>query len=576
MSVENIFPNAEQFDTSNTQLQRIAAALEKLAASAEVDGVLDAAVQAALDGTNTTSAFMAWAPKARKTCADDWELLSRWAAILQKWCGDTTFTLRSYDASVSGDSTMTPMDDLAKMTAAAQLCTEATDPVANWADEHPMGGWYIRANARIGADGEPVVFAIEGLDASFDVSGDLAPVQVFSLALWKREWGDGAYNYKSWRANRAADYVPYPGDVAVDGTKRPMTWHPAYPGGLDSSGALTSGSGLPPLLYTSASNGLTLARSGGAYEGLWSDCDTIWALDMWQLRHWNLENSGVAEGCTSYSLQYTVAMAESGVRRVLLTPAQSANLLAGSCVIVGDQGENTSIDRGYAYMRSIADRVRIASIESVEIDGTVYAAVNLDVADAFDTTETTVISTMPWYSGTTDKLPGHKDGAYYSLTVAKAPIRIMGVELMHGAYDIGLDPLYQVTANEDGATFDYAIYECRDSEKLAGSLPANHTDTGIRGVGIASGWSYVKAFIRTKLGVLFPYLFGGSSTTYYKSAFYGTSSAGVRCPWRFAHLLGGGLAGLACEHGNVSPTTSLWYGRPRLSGSGAKRGEWPA
>ena len=86
----------------------------------------------------------------------------------------------------------------------------------------------------------------------------------------------------------------------------------------------------------------------------------------------------------------------------------------------------------------------------------------------------------------------------------------------------------------------------------------------------------MKAFIKSKLGVLFPKLIGGSSTTYFKSAFYGTNSAGVRCPWRFADLYGGGGAGLAAENGNYAPGTSGWSGRPRLCGAGKKRGEWSA
>ena len=86
----------------------------------------------------------------------------------------------------------------------------------------------------------------------------------------------------------------------------------------------------------------------------------------------------------------------------------------------------------------------------------------------------------------------------------------------------------------------------------------------------------MKAFIKSKLGVLFPKLIGGSSTTYFKSAFYGTASAGVRCPWRFADLSDGGDAGLAAELGNVASGYSSWYGRPRLCGAGKKRGEWSA
>ena len=86
----------------------------------------------------------------------------------------------------------------------------------------------------------------------------------------------------------------------------------------------------------------------------------------------------------------------------------------------------------------------------------------------------------------------------------------------------------------------------------------------------------MKAFIKSKLGVLFPKLIGGSSTTYFKSAFYGTYSAGVRCPWRFANLHDGGIAGLAAEFGSIAPGYSSWNCRPRLCGAGKKRGEWSA
>ena len=49
------------------------------------------------------------------------------------------------------------------------------------------------------------------------------------------------------------------------------------------------------------------------------------------------------------------------------------------------------------------------------------------------------------------------------------------------------------------------------------------------------------------------------------SAFNGTNSAGVRCPWRFANLNNTGNAGLACENGNNTPSNSNWNSRPRLS-----------
>ena len=95
---------------------------------------------------------------------------------------------------------------------------------------------------------------------------------------------------------------------------------------------------------------------------------------------------------------------------------------------------------------------------------------------------------------------------------------------------------------------------------------------------VAQGWgvNWVKEFFRTKLGILFPKLFNGSSTTYYKSAFKGTYSTGTRCPWRFGDLSNGAAGGLAYELGYLWPSLAYWFGRPRLSGAGKKRGEWAA
>ena len=532
------------------------------------------------DGTNTTDLWWEYFYSCLASGQTDrYAILESFMKYLAGAWKDKTYTLRSYDADVSSLSTMTPLDDLAEK-AAAQLCTENTEAVEDWADEDPMT-WYIRANALSLQDGTMNIIAFEG-EADFDVTGEVAPVYTFQMAHWIKEWNDGSYNYISFRATQGGGFYPDAGDVGPDNKKRALTWHPSFGGGLNSAGALTSGAGRKPYIFASANAGITAARlwdddgAGGHYEGLWSDCDTRFLLRMFQLRHFNLENSSILEGCTGYNLQYTAAIAETGVKRVLVTTSQGANFVVGSCVSIGDPSESTNFDRGQAHMRNIAHLVQISSIENVEVGGTTYAAINLELDETINVTATTKISTMPWYSGSTEALPGRKDGSIASLTNGKTPARIAGIEVLDGAYVLGLDPLYQATAGSDADHFTYRVYECRDSEKLAGSITANYVDTGIEVVDVMKGWNYVKQFIRTKLGVLFPDMFGGSSSTYFKSAFYGTGSAGVRSPWRFGHLGDGGHAGVACEHGSLAPGYSYWYGRPRLGGSGKKRGEWAA
>lgn len=560
---------------SYAQHERMAAALEAIALNGGQNSAeaLDAACRQLLDGTNTTRVFWSWYPRALAAGeTDKYKLLSRFAtAAAQAWNGKT-YTLRSYDPSVSGTTKMTPMDDLADK-AAAQLCTENTEAVEDWADGDPMT-WYIRANALSLEDGTMNITYFEGEDG-FDITGEDAPVYTFALALWIKEWNDGAYDYISFRTTRGSGYYPDAGDVDPKNKKRLITWHATFPGGLDSKGALTSGAGIKAYNFVSATAGIQKARQKTIYEGLWNDCDTRWILRMWQLRHFDLENSNIAEGCTNYNYQYMAALPEENVKRVLLSASQAAGFIVGSTVSVGDMGAQSNKDRWNAWMRNLADLVKVSSIEKVTVNGTEYTAINLDISGTITTTATTCISTMPWHSGATEALPGHKDGCTFSLTAGKTPLRVAGVEVLDGSYTIGLDPLYDTTANEAGG-FDYTVYQCRDSQKLSGSITADYEDTGIVYSGMPSGWNYVKAFIKSKLGVLFPKLIGGSSTTYFKSTFFGTSSAGVHCPWRFASLGNGGAAGLAAELGSNAPGGSGWNSRPRLCGAGKKRGEWSA
>lgn len=91
--------------------------------------------------------------------------------------------------------------------------------------------------------------------------------------------------------------------------------------------------------FNSAVTGLALARKQTAYDSVWGDCDSLYMLDMWQLRHFNLENSRILEGCTNYNLQYKVAAAETGVKRVLLTASQASGFIGRQHRFCGRQGQ---------------------------------------------------------------------------------------------------------------------------------------------------------------------------------------------------------------------------------------------
>lgn len=566
---------AESSASAAKESEKAAAKSAEEAKASTPASTLDGMYTAMLDGTNTQKIFKLWWPFAVTQSENKYSCLERFAAMLDTAWGDKTYTVRNIHESVSGDASGTPLDDLADGRSAAPLVTDASTGVADWAENDPMT-WYVRANAKSLADGTMEVLAVE-TEAAFDVTGETAPVYCFSPALAVKEWDDGSYLYTSWHMRAGDGYVPMAGDVALDGTHRLLTWHPAFYGGKNSAGGMTSGAGLLPMPWTSANAALPLARKLTAYDGLWCDCDTQFALMAWRLRHWTLSNSGQLEGCTYYNYQYTLAAAETGVKRVLLTKAQGTNLLVGSCVCLGERGSNTNNDRNQAYNHDVFNVAKILSVETVTVNDTEYAAVNLDLASTIDTTTTMLVSTMPWPNGTTEALPGHSDGCIGNLTNGKYPYRIAGMEMQIGSYCEELDPLWQASL-VDNDHWHYDVYSCRDSEKLAGSITANYQKVGEFDLPNANKWSwnYIRALNKMAAEAQIPTKFGGSTSTYVKAAFRSPGGAGVCAPWRFGNLVGGGSCGLPCAHGYAGPGYSYWDGVPRLAGSGKKRGEWPA
>ena len=566
---------AESSASAAKESEKAAAKSAEEAKASTPASTLDGMYTAMLDGTNTQKIFKLWWPFAVTQSENKYSCLERFAAMLDTAWGDKTYTVRNIHESVSGDASGTPLDDLADGRSAAPLVTDASTGVADWAENDPMT-WYVRANAKSLADGTMEVLAVE-TEAAFDVTGETAPVYCFSPALAVKEWDDGSYLYTSWHMRAGGGYAPMAGDVALDGTHRLLTWHPAFYGGKNSAGGMTSGAGLLPMPWTSANAALPLARKLTAYDGLWCDCDTQFALMAWRLRHWTLSNSGQLEGCTYYNYQYTLAAAETGVKRVLLTKAQGTNLLVGSCVCLGERGSNTNNDRNQAYNHDVFNIAKILSVETVTVNDTEYAAVNLDLASTIDTTTTMLVSTMPWPNGTTEALPGHSDGCIGNLTNGKYPYRIAGMEMQIGSYCEELDPLWRASLVDDDH-WHYDVYSCRDSEKLAGSITANYQKVGEFDLPNANKWSwnFIRALNKMAAEAQIPTKFGGSTSTYVKAAFASPGGAGVSAPWRFGTLHDGGTCGLPCAHGGLGPGSSYWHGVPRLAGSGKKRGEWPA
>ena len=289
---------------------------------------------------------------------------------------------------------------------------------------------------------------------------------------------------------------------------------------------------------------------------------------MIRLKYARKGNSGTIEGCTGYNYQYTAAAGESGVKRVLLTAAQAANLFVGSSVIIGDKGTGTSADRGVASMYKLAKNKRIASITDVTIGGTAYKAVNIETDTAFDTEAgVTYISTMPYWSGWNDTVQGY-DGSRYSPTSGKEPGLIQRTEFQNGSYLILADEFMQWGKDADG-NYTLDLYTCHDQSKVTtGSITADYTKQENLTLTFAAsekdGWRYIEDTAVSKdKGVLWPAKVSttAGSGTGVKAGFYvGLATSGVRVSWRCCYLSYSGPASLAAASSNGATGARIWNG----------------
>ena len=274
-------------------------------------------------------------------------------------------------------------------------------------------------------------------------------------------------------------------------------------------------------------------------------------------------------GCRSYSTTYTAAAAETGVTRVLLTAAQGAYFVVGSCVSLGSTN-----DRAKAAAYDVCDITKILSIEDVMVDGTAYKAVNLDTETPFNTTTATYIVAHPWQTGSTDDVLGN-DGSPTNNTSGKEPFKIQGIEVMLGMYEV----LGDITTYED-ATVGYTVYADRLAADIVKSKAgANAVTLGIIPKEEAAAWKYNAELnwdANDQESYMIPTQFNGTSTTGYRSATYRDALATVGWrEWRpFGYLSNGGYSGLACAGLDNALDSANWYFAARACGSGGNRGEY--
>lgn len=376
---------------------------------------------------------------------------------------------------------------------------------------------------------------------------------------------------------------PMKESINPDGTLSPFMIHAKYAAG-DIDGMPYSSKGLAPAngcQAAQAKNPISYAgmitymhKLGGHYCGTTS-WDLFYRQLMMIIRYATTHSQSIMAGCTSYSFQNMNLVEETGVMRVVLTKAQAANYVVGSYVSIGELGAETNKDRYYEYMHNLAYSVQITKIEDVDDTN---AAIYVDAPEAFDTTPTTCISTMPWHTGSTDEVAG-SDGSPNSNTNGKNPYKIQGIETCIGAYEVLGNVVMDIVTGADGNPAR-DVYVCQDASTLSSSIATirtNYRKAAAQVAYTAASWKYIsEETTDMDLGVMIPTGVAAGSTTGFADGLYTDTITSGQREWLALGLLNlGTVAGLWILVANSGWSTASWIIVSGVSPNGT-RGEWQA
>jgi hypothetical protein len=381
------------------------------------------------------------------------------------------------------------------------------------------------------------------------------------------------------------ELTPYPMKESInpDGTISPFMIHAKYAAG-DIDGVPYSSKGLAPAngcQATQARNPVSytgmityMHKLGGHYCGTTS-WDLFYRQLMMIIKYATTHSQSIMAGCTSYSNQNQNLVEETGVMRVVLTKAQAAGYVIGSYVSIGDVGSNTNKDRYFSYIHNKAYSVKVTKIEDVDASN---AAVYVDAPEAFDTTLTTWITTMPWHSGATDEVAG-SDGSPNSNTNGKDPYKIQGIETCIGAYEVLGNVVMDIVTGADGNPAR-DVYVCEDASTLSSNIAtvrANYKKAIAQVAYTAASWKYItEETTDPNLGIMIPTKVGGGSTTGFADGLYtDTGTSGQREWLALGRLDYGAVAGLWLLNASHGGSGTSWYIVSGVSPNGT-RGEWQA
>ena len=325
--------------------------------------------------------------------------------------------------------------------------------------QHPLFEW-VNVNYIRDDDGTARPVTIEGA-SNYQVDGSV-DVGAMQMSFWIK-WDVSNAEYDvitiSDLPHPELGLEPWVECKKADGTVVPWCIGSAYVSSLADDGKMRSQPGKKPAINQSNNNMIVNYQTKGV--GYWGAgaCRNVFQFIFNAIKGGTKNSQTLYAGCTSYNYQYEAAIQSAEAHTYFpVTNSQAGNLVVGSYVSVGYAGNNNGAenrDRGQATVHSYADDVKILSIETLD-ENNMAVYLDLPEENAFSTaphvyteefSAPIILSTMHWWSGSTDAVRGRHDGSLGSNTDGKHPYRVQGREYMVGGYIVASDTVMDLQAD---------------------------------------------------------------------------------------------------------------------------------
>ena len=410
--------------------------------------------------------------------------------------------------------------------------------------------WFVEANGGCEEDGQPYLIEIDG-DPGFSRSHATDDTVVARNVLWYKQTESDTHILISLRSTWAPGFRPEEGAILPTGELRPYMIHAKYPLGKDSDGNYRSTSGLSCAVRGISHDSLISKMATGSTGYSAKTHNDDWYVKiMFLMKYASKNTQKYYSGCSGYDRACNPSVAETDVKRIIVSNSNAANFPVGTSVIFGTH-TNTSTGRETSYNYDILDGAIITRSATYDDSNT---ALYFDKASSTFSTNTTYrMTSFGCPAGYCDDVEG--DGSRYNPTNNVDAFVIQGIEIMHGFYEVLGNVILK---NSDGS--GWHVYVNPDSRNESTSVTSNYIDLGITYSG-SDAWSYPMYTTMAKGFLLPSSTFGASASTGMCDGFYlnANSTTGEREWLSLGDLWSWGNGGLWCVYGNDG-LWSAWWG----------------